>query len=67
MPKTVSFITRAGVEVSFTVTGKRKRARRPANAYAKYVQRHIGPFLAQGKTAPEAMRAVAKKYKRRRK
>lgn len=67
MPKTISFTTRTGLEVSFTVTGKRKRARRPANAYAKYVQRHIKAFLAQGKTAPQAMRAVAKKYKSRRK
>lgn len=67
MPKTVSFTTRAGLEVTFEVTGKRKRGRRPANAYATYVQRHIGAFLAKGMAAPQAMRAVAKKYKRQRK
>lgn len=52
-----------GRTVSFQSTGKRKRARgRKPNAYALYVKRNIGKFLAKGMSAPAAMRAVARQY-----
>jgi len=59
----ISFTTRSGETVSFQTRGKRK-ARRPANAYARYVQKHIGAFLAKGQSAPQAMKSVAKKYRK---
>jgi hypothetical protein len=60
----VSFRTKDG-PVSFQTTGKRKRQRaKRANAYAKYVKANIGKFIRQGMSAPQAMKAVAKQYKR---
>lgn len=61
----VSFKTK-GKTVSFQSTGKRKRQRgRKPNAYALYVKKHIGKFLAKGMSAPAAMRAVARQYQGR--
>ncbi len=61
----VSFIAN-GKKVSFKDSGKRKAARlkkHPPNAYARYVAKHIGAFLADGMSSTQAMKAVAKKYR----
>ena len=58
----VTFTTKDGRVVSFTPS-PRVPTREPG-AYALYVKRHIRAFLDQGLSAPEAMIAVAKKYRK---
>lgn len=62
MPK-VSFRTKTGKRVSFTTSGKRKRGKRKPGPYAMYVKKHIGKYIRQGFSAPEAMKMVAKEYR----
>jgi len=64
----VSFPTRQG-RVSFTTTGKRKRARAKKvtpskNPFAYYVKKNIGKFMAKGQSAPQAMKSCAAAYRR---
>jgi hypothetical protein len=59
----VKFQTREGETVSFTANPKRK-PRKAANSYARYVKKHIGKYLEQGQDPTEAMRSVARQYRR---
>ena len=59
----VQFQTRGGQTVKFTANPKKKAKK--ANDYAKYVQRHIGKFLRQGQEPTQAMKSVARQYKKR--
>ena len=61
----VSFTTKSGEQVSFNAKKKGSKNKRPANAYAKFVGEKIGKHLAQGKSAPQAMRAVAREWRAR--
>jgi len=58
----VQFQARDGQTVEFTA--KKKKARK-ANDYANYVQKHIGKFLRQGQEPAQAMKSVARQYRKR--
>jgi hypothetical protein len=61
-PKRVSFTTADGRVISFRP--KKREPTREPGPYALYVKANIGPFLAKGFSAPEAMVKVAKKYRK---
>ena len=62
MAKKISFTKRDGTKVEFQDKGIRAKSKRPMNDYARFVKRNIGAYLADGMSAPEAMKAVAEQY-----
>ncbi len=61
----VSFTTRGGKRVNFKTSGKKKRGKRKLSAYNRFAKTELKKQYKAGKSPGAAMRAVARKWKKK--